>query len=208
MRQGSVFSFLLLGMLALCAPISPQTANSVQQTASKSGSRSFDWTRAKKRELLASAQGGDAGSQMWLGCAYEQGWFGKTNFREALKWFRLSAEQGNADSQNSLGQMYEDGEGVTQNYTLAAEWYRRAAEHVPDFGGAGQARNNLGLLYMNGYGVPKDYVQAYLWFSLSGESNPSLQFAKEHMTPDDIFEADRLISDWKFRHAMPPSEIR
>jgi uncharacterized protein len=208
MRPGPVISFLLLGVLALCAPVSPQTANSVQRAASKSEPRSFHWTRAKKRELLAGAERGDASSQMWLGCAYEQGWFGKPNFREALKWFGLSAEQGNSDAQNSLGQMYEDGEGVAQNYTLAAEWYRKAAEHVPDFEGAGQARNNLGLLYLKGYGVPKDYVQAYLWFSLSGESNPNLQFAKEHMTPDRIFEADRLISDWKFRHAMPPSEIR
>ena len=56
---------------------------------------------------------------MWLACAYEQAWFGKTNFPEALKWFRKSAEQGNPDAQNELGQMYENGEGVTQNYALA-----------------------------------------------------------------------------------------
>jgi len=92
---------------------------------------------------------------MWLGCAYEQGWFGKTNFPEALKWFRKSAELGDPDAQNALGQMYEDGEGVTQNYASAAKWYRKAAEHVPDFGGAGQGRNHLGLLYLDGHGVPQ-----------------------------------------------------
>jgi uncharacterized protein len=99
---------------------------------------------------------------MWLACGYEQGWFGKTNFPEALKWFGKSAEQGNPDAQNELGRMYENGEGVTQNYALAAMWYRMAAEHVPNLGGAGQGRNNLGMLYLDGHGVPQDYVQAYM----------------------------------------------
>jgi hypothetical protein len=144
---------------------------------------------------------------MWLGCAYEQGWFGKKDFPEALRWFTRSAEQGDPDAQVSLGQMYEDGEGVAQNYALAADSYRKAAEHVPDFGGAGQGRNRLGLLYLDGHGVPKDYVQAYLWFKLAGfNSNPNVQNAKEHMTPEQILEADRLIRDWKVRHGMPTSE--
>jgi uncharacterized protein len=45
---------------------------------------------------------------MWLGAAYEQGWFGKTNFHEALRWFRKAAAQGDPDAQNALGQMYQD----------------------------------------------------------------------------------------------------
>jgi TPR repeat protein len=141
---------------------------------------------------------------MWLGAAYEQGWFGKTNFPAALKWFRRSAEQGDPDAQNSLGQMYEDGEGVTQNYALAAQWYRRAGEHVPDLGGAGQGRNNLGMLYLDGHGVPKDYVQAYMWFRLTGfESNANLSLAKARMTTEQILEAERLAVEWKSRHPVP-----
>jgi TPR repeat protein len=97
---------------------------------------------------LAKAQHGDAGAQFWLGAGYEQGWFGKTDFQQALKWLRRAAKHGDPDAQNALGQMYEDGEGVAQNYVVAAQWYRKAAEHVRDFGGAGQGRNNLGLLYM------------------------------------------------------------
>jgi hypothetical protein len=150
---------------------------------------------------LAKAQQGDAGSQMWLASAYEQGWFGKTNFQEALKWYRRSAEQGDPDAQNSLGQMYEDGEGVPQSYSLAAKWYRKAAEHVPDLGGAGQGRNNLGMLYLDGRGVPQDYVQAYLWFKLANsESNGNLALAKAHMTSHQIIEGERLVEAWKSRH--------
>jgi TPR repeat protein len=136
---------------------------------------------------------------MWLGAAYEQGWFGKTNFHEALRWFRKAAAQGDPDAQNALGQMYQDGEGVRQNCTQAADWYRLAAEHVPDFGGAGQGRNNLGLLYLNGDGVPKDYVQAYMWFKLTTHET-NLSNAKAQMTPAQIVEAERMATEWKSSH--------
>jgi TPR repeat protein len=176
----------------------------MHQATLKPKSQSPPWTEADERALLAKAQLGDAGAQMWLACAYEQGWFGRTNFSEALKWFRKSAEQGDPDAQNSLGQMYEDGEGVPRNYSLAAKWYRKAAEHDPDLGGAGQGRSNLGMLYLDGRGVPKDYVQAYMWFRLADfESNPNLSLAKAQMTPEQILEAERLVEDWKIRRVKP-----
>jgi hypothetical protein len=157
------------------------------------------WTWGHRKDLLARAEDGDAGAQFWLGAGYEQGWFGKADFQEALKWFRRSAAQGDPDAQDSLGQMYADGEGVRQDYVRAAHWYRKAAEHVPDRGGAGQGRNNLGLLYMEGLGVPKDYVQAYMWFSLTNfESN--LSYAKDQMTPAQVFEAERMAAEWKGNH--------
>jgi tetratricopeptide (TPR) repeat protein len=149
--------------------------------------------------LLAKAQRGDAGSQFWLGAGYEQGWFGRTDFQEALKWLRRAAGQGNADAQNTLGQMYEDGEGVEQNYAQAAKWYRRAAGHVPDLGGTGQGRNNLGLLYMKGLGVSKNYVKAYMWFSLAN-TETNLAYAKAGMTPTQILEAERMALEWKNHH--------
>jgi len=200
MRRRLLFSILILPTLAPCAL--PQTANSTQQAALKSRSESTKRTKPDEGVLLAKAQLGDASAQMWLASGYEQGWFGKTNFSEALKWFRRSAEQGDPDAQNSLAQMYEDGEGVTQNCALAAKWYRKAAEHVPDLGGAGQGRNNLGMLYLDGHGVPKDCVQAYMWFRLADfESNPNLSLAKTHMTTEQILAAERLVEEWKSRHA-------
>jgi hypothetical protein len=203
MRQHLLFSVLILLMLVPCALALPQTDNSTQHSAVGSASQFPKWTAADEREFLTKAQHGDASSQVWLGCAYEQGWLGATNFPEALKWFRRAAKQGNPDAQTSLGQMYADGEGVTENYALAAKWYRRAAEHVPDLGGAGQGRNNLGLLYMYGDGVPKNYVLAYMWFSLDSESNPNLRFAKDQMNPDQIREAEHLAAEWKKRHPIP-----
>jgi hypothetical protein len=199
MKQRILFSLSILAAIAACA--TSKTPNPTQQTALKSKSESPKWTEADERSLLAKARLGDANSQMWLASAYEQGWFGKTNFPQALKWYRKSAEQGDPDAQNELGRMYEEGEGVNQNYALAAKWYRMAAEHVPDLGGAGTGRNNLGMLYLDGHGVPQDYVQAYMWFKLfSVESNPNLSFAKAHLTPEQILEAEQLIEAWKSRH--------
>jgi hypothetical protein len=136
---------------------------------------------------------------MWLGAAYEQGWFERASFHEALKWFERAAAQGDPDAQNGLGQMYQDGEGVKQDYAEAAKWFRLAAEHTPDFGGAGQGRNNLGLLYLNGDGVPKDLVQVYMWFKLT-QNQTNLPDAKHQMTPAQIAEAARMVAAWVHAH--------
>ena len=155
---------LPLLFISLFTPFSgaaPQTPQPTQAASSPASDRS-KWTEADRTALLAKAQRGDAGAQFWLSAGYEQGWFGKADFRQALRWLRKAAAHGDPDAQNALGQVYEAGEGVRQNYVSAAKWYRKAAEHVPDLGGAGQARNNLGLLYLDGLGVPKDFVQAYM----------------------------------------------
>jgi TPR repeat protein len=145
---------------------------------------------------------GDAGAQFRLGAGYEQGWFGKADFQEALKWLNRAAAQNNPDAQNNLGQMYEDGEGMQKNYVQAAYWYRKAAEHVPDLGGASQGRNNLGLLYMEGHGVRQDYTQAYMWFSLSN-SESNLSYTKHQMTSAQVVDAERMAEEWKSNHPEP-----
>lgn len=196
--KGCILVSCLAFLLVFSATVGGQQAPPRAQSATR-----VQWSQDDRTELLTKAQRGDADSQMWLAAAYERGWFGERNFSEALKWFRKSAAKGNPDAQNALGQMYEDGEGVNQDYVLAARWYRKAAEHVPDLGGASQGRNNLGLLYLDGRGVPKDYVEAYMWFSLSGgESNQNLAYAKERMTSQQIFVAERGVKDWKIRHRV------
>src|SRR5882724_2045801 len=117
MKRAMVLRFLIFTLLAPITRAGAQATHSTQ-AASASLSQNAKWTEADRKALLAKAQRGDTGSQFWLGAAYEQGWFGKADFQEALKWFRRAAAHGNADAQTSLGQMYEDGEGVKQNYVL------------------------------------------------------------------------------------------
>ena len=49
------------------------------------------------------------------------------DYKEAVKWLRLSAEQGNADAQNGLGVMYKKGNGVLQDNLTAHMWYNIAS---------------------------------------------------------------------------------
>jgi TPR repeat protein len=201
MKRRLLFLFAISPLLASMSPVASQTPQSTQTAPTPSSSRPKR-TEADRKAWLFKAQRGDTGAQFWLGAANEQGWFGKTNFQEALKWFKKAASQGDPDAQNSLGQMYAEGEGVQQDYARAAYWYRKAAEHTPDLGGAGQGRNNLGLLYLDGLGVPKDRVQAYMWFRLAN-SEVSLSHAKSQMNFEQVLQAELLAADWKSRHPEP-----
>jgi uncharacterized protein len=90
----------------------------------------------------------------------------KGDYKEAVKWFRLSAEQGNADGQYELGLMYFKGQGVPQDYKEAVKWYRLAAEQ-----GVAQAQLLLGSVYylVEQPGIPHDYEKAIKWYRLAAE---------------------------------------
>ena len=45
------------------------------------------------------------------------------DYKEAVKWWKLSAEQGDADAQFNLGGMYGKGQGVPQDYASAHMWF-------------------------------------------------------------------------------------
>ena len=201
MKWRLLFLFVISPLVASFSPVAAQTPQSTQTAPTEQSSRP-KWTEADRKAWLFKARRGDRGAQFWLDAANEQGWFGKANFQEALRWFKKAAAQGDPDAQNGLGQMYEDGEGVKQDYTLAARWYRKAAEHAPDLGGAGQGRNNLGMLYLDGFGVPKDQVHAYMWFRLAN-SEVNLSHAKSQMNSEQVLQAERLAAEWKSRHPEP-----
>src|SRR5262249_58097366 len=111
MNRPALLSSLLLAVSALFSGSAqtPQSARPIHD----------------KQIYLTRAQQGDASAMMWLGTGYEQGWFGKADYQEALKWLRRAAKRGDPDAQYCLGQMYENGEGVPQDYVQAAKWYRR-----------------------------------------------------------------------------------
>ena len=87
-----------------------------------------------------------------------------SDYKEAVKWYRLAADQGLALAQFMLGAMYGKGEGVPQDYAEALKWYRLAA-YQGDFG----AQYNLGIAYNYGRGVPQDYAEAVKWYRLAAD---------------------------------------
>jgi TPR repeat protein len=54
---------------------------------------------------------------------YDDGTGVPQDYKEAVKWYRLSAEQGDAKAQYNLGGMYSFGEGVPQDYVSAHMWW-------------------------------------------------------------------------------------
>ena len=158
---------------------------------------------AEKWFRLAAAEG-NADAQFWLGTAYQRGWFGGFDDREALEWLRKAAAQGLPNAQFSLGQMYEDGEGVAESNSLAAWWYRKAADHSPGYlGGVWEAEVQLAYMYRDGR--LRDKVQAYMWFAIVGSTvdpptDDDMKRVARHMTRMQIFQAQRLAEDWIKRH--------
>ena len=130
----------------------------------------------------------------------------KTDYPQALYWYRKAAETGIPQAANGLGVMYQDGLGVNRDFQQAATWFRKAAEQ-----GDVQGQFDLANLYMAGRGVPLDYVRAYFWYSLaasSGDNLSALQLKelRKLMTPRQVTDAQTLIADW--RPAQPPVESK
>ena len=119
------------------------------------------------------------------------------DYKEAVRWYRLSAEQGDAKAQNNLAVMYEKGQGVPQDYKEAVRLYRLSAEQ-----GFAIAQFNLGVMYYNGQGVPQDYVLAHMWWSISsanGNKNAikNRNIIAKRMSPSQIEKAQEMARNWK-----------
>jgi TPR repeat protein len=139
--------------------------------------------------LRLAAHEDDADAQLWLGTGYQRGWFGTTDYREALKWLRKAAAQG------------------------LPTWYRKAADHVPEYlGGVWEAETQLAYLYRDGR-LPDDKVQAYMWFAIIGFSvapptDDDMKRIAQHMPGAQIVKAQRMAEDWIKRHPRQlPSEV-
>ena len=124
---------------------------------------------AATKEMIQSANRGDADSQFQLAKCYYYGNGVETNYAEAAKWFRRSAEQGHVEAQFDIGTMNADGKGVAKNWIEAEQWFRKAAEQ--DFP---QAQLDLCMMYAEGVGVDKNQAEAEKWFNKIAERSESL----------------------------------
>ena len=121
----------------------------------------------------------------------------KKDYKEAVKWYRLSAEQGYAGAKLNLGVMYGKGQGVPQDNKEAVRLYRLSAEQ-----GDAKAQSNLGNNYALGEGVPQDYVSAHMWMNLSGSQGitnavTNRNILEEEMSKQQIEKAQEMARNWK-----------
>jgi TPR repeat protein len=158
------------------------------QGVPKDYAQAMNWLQLAAKQGFAQAQDNLA----WI---YFNGAGVPRNYPEAMKWYRLAAAQGLAAAEDNLADMYKKGEGVKEDDAKAAKWYQLAADQ-----GYAAGQYDLGFEYWGG--LPPDYVQAYMWFSLAAaggidNGNGMMSDCSNHMTPEQIAEAQRLAAEWK-----------
>ncbi len=77
------------------------------------------------------AERGQPLAQFNLGLMYYKGRAVRQDYKEAVKWWRLSAEKGFAEALNNLGMMYGNGDGVAKDDVEAHKWFDLAASRHP-----------------------------------------------------------------------------
>ena len=152
-----------------------------------------------RKELMASAQAGDAEAQSKMGDAYSRGAGVPRDGAKALRWFLLAAEGGHVEAQYKAGQCFEFGRGTPIDLAKAAAWYVRAARQ-----GDPAAQGRLGLMYWEGQGVARDLIEAYCWLELAnpdgtadGRVDESETDLEREMTADQIAEGERRVEAFR-----------
>jgi len=157
------------------------------QGAAKAGSSELS-------RLRESAEKGDLNAQAQLGVMYYWGQGAPQDWPEAQIWLRKASERGHMDAQAKLGAMCFLGQGAPRNLAESIKWFRLAADQ-----GEPYAQGCMGVMYAVGEGVPKDLILAYVWLvqaQAGGDADAAEPFeqVKRHLTPQQLQEAERLVS--------------
>jgi len=122
--------------------------------------------------LKTKADAGDPAAQTSLGQAYLGGPAGKTDLKDAVRYFQLAADKNYPDALAALGELTQAGQGLPRDLDAATQLYRRAAD-----GGSVAGQYNLAYLYEQGTGVKQDEKEAAKWYQLAAEGgDPIAQF--------------------------------
>ena len=115
----------------------------------------------------------------------------------ALANARMKATQKEQEQQLEEGSpevQYEHGI-LLNNFELSWKWFCLAANQ-----GYRKAQYAVGNFYRSGLGpVTQDPIKAYVWYNLAGDAGNARSKDKlaSEMTPDQIAEAERLLTEWQ-----------
>ena len=145
--------------------------------------------------LFRNAGQGDKVSQDIVGAIYEEGFSNlPQDYREALKWYKLSALQGFADAEFNVGRFYYDGLVINVDYKEAIRWWKLSASH-----GSSRAQHNLGVSYRDGVGTAIDYSEAMNYFKLAaaqGEERAYLNIATMYVKGQGVPQSYHEAKHW------------
>lgn len=118
------------------------------------------------RYLQATADLGDAESQLVLGLAHRDGWDGAIKPDSALaKWRELAGELGDHRAFLLLGLLQRETQGLAKNSSAALRWIETAADRGDDY-----ARVILGDMLLEGDGVRADWRRGVALFEKSANA--------------------------------------
>ena len=114
---------------------------------------------------MRAAENGSIGAKYHLARHY----YGKEDYRNALRCFKQAAEAGVPAAAYELGRMYDEGVGTDKDPQQALEWYVKALK-----GGDPDAAYALGVRYMLGSGVEQDRDLAWQLFESAADQGHEL----------------------------------
>lgn len=119
--------------------------------------------------------------------------YNRSDFAEAMRWYRKAADAGDVSAQQGIGFLYEKGKGAAQDYPEAMRWYRKAADQ-----GDAVAQFSVGVMYEKGRGVAQDYSEAMRWYRKAADQgnalaqrNIGILYENGRTAPQDYVEAMR-----------------
>ena len=154
----------------------------------KSGSNTYE-SEFERTEKLAKE--GDKEAQYKLGVRYSRGVYVSKDFKEAVKWYRMSAEQGDANAQADLGEMYNFGWGVPRDKKKALELYRKSAEQ-------GNAKGQY--YFANQYHNGQNFKEALKWYRKAAEQGPSAN--KAGVQPSKFISKAQAMLGNCYKHGL------
>ena len=120
----------------------------------------------KARNVMTSANSGDAAAQNNFGVMLLNGKGVRRNVVTAARYFQASADQGCIEGMHNCGFALENGSGVKKDLVLAAKYFKAAADK-----GFKTAQNSYAQLLVKGAGVERNCVEAAKYFKMAAQQN-------------------------------------
>jgi TPR repeat protein/stage V sporulation protein SpoVS len=152
-----------------------------------------------------AAENGDEDSQLRIGEMYDEGAGVATDYREAMRWYRIAATNRHAapstiaEAQAKIGLLYYNGHGVSTDYTAAFNWLA-----TPVKWGYAEAEKTLGWMYSEGHGVKQDNalaISAFKRAALHGDYDVLSALGQIYQNGEGVPKDQAEAARWFHRQA-------
>ena len=111
------------------------------------------------KEIISTANSGNADSQTQLGDAYYNGNGLEQDYILAFEWYLRAAKQGHGEAQYNVAFAYANGEGTLKNMAEAIKWYEKSADQ-----GIALAQYVLAKILIDGQHIAQGHLKGWNYF--------------------------------------------